>query len=72
MARFLTAQNQDGGLLWACVDPLSLCTSPAAAERRFAAYLAPFTSDEPATDALIEAGGKPETVTAEQKPRRCR
>lgn len=58
--------------LWACVDPDSLCTSPAIGERRFAAYLAPFTDQHEARQALIEAGADPATITDEIRPRRCR
>ena len=58
--------------LWACVDDLTLCTSPTVAERRFTAYLAPFCLPVDARQALIEAGADPASITDEVRPRRRR
>lgn len=58
--------------LWACIDQETLCTSPAVADRRFPAYLAPFTSDCVAREALLNAGAEPQSITNEIRPKRCR
>jgi hypothetical protein len=58
--------------LWACIDPDSLCATPAIAERRFAAYLAPFVDEAEARQALLEAGADPQTIVAEQRKARRR
>jgi len=70
-SRFLTG-NRGVELLWACIDPDSLCSSPAIGERRFAAYLAPFVAEQEARQALLEAGANPDTVTIELRPKRSR
>lgn len=54
--RFLTARLPDGSLRWACIDEMSLCTAPVVAERRFAAYLAPFVDEQQARLALLDVG----------------
>ena len=71
VARFLTAEHGDQ-LRWACVDELSLCTAPGIAERRFAAYLAPFVDEQDARQALVEAGCDPDSITSEIQPKRAR
>lgn len=71
MARFLTGR-QGGALLWACIDPDSLCTAPAIGDRRFPSYLAPFASAAEARQALVDAGCDGATIIEEIKPRRCR
>lgn len=62
---FLIGQLQDGGTAWACIDPDTLCTSPAIAERRFAAYLAPFLDEADARQSLLEAGARADTIAPE-------
>lgn len=68
-SRFLIGRRGDE-LLWACVDEASLCASPTIAERRFAAYLAPFADGADARRALLEAGA--DTITDEIRPKRGR
>lgn len=55
-SRFLIGRLPDGSKAWASIDESSLCTVPLVAPRRFPAFLAPFTSEAAAHDALIAAG----------------
>lgn len=71
MANFLTGRAIDGSTIWACIDD-SLCTSPAVAERRFAAYMTPFADEQEARQALLEAGAKADTIAAELRSARQR
>lgn len=64
---FLTARMPDGTTGWACVDPDSLCSSPAIRERRFASYLSPFPTEEDARRALLDAGADPGSIAAPLK-----
>jgi hypothetical protein len=56
-ARFLTGQGSDG-LLWASFDELAHHLQGRVCERRFAAYCAPYKSEDEARQALIAAGAK--------------
>lgn len=67
---FLIAQHPRRGTLWAAVDKNARFPKAEIAERRFGAYLAPFTSEDDARDALIAAGGV--HVEAEDRKRRGR
>lgn len=71
MAQFLTALSGDQ-LLWACVDPDSLCSAPLLGERRFQAYLAPFVIESDARQAMLAAGVDPSSIGAEAGDRRKR
>lgn len=55
--RFLTAEHPEHGTLWAAIDPDAHHLDSRVAQRRFAAFLAPFRSEEEAAAALLEAGG---------------
>lgn len=55
-SRFLVGTHPDRGLLWASVHPNVNYLEPRITEGRFAAYLAPFRSEEAARAALLETG----------------
>jgi len=55
---FLIGQHPDRGALWAAVDPNARFTKAEIAERRFAAYLAPFSDEVTARAALAAAGAR--------------
>jgi len=69
---FLTARMPDGSTWWACIDGNSLCSTSSIAGRRFAAYLAPFTEESEARQALLDGGADPQTISAEVRPKRAR
>lgn len=54
MTRFLTANEKQ---LWAAIEPDTRCDKPKVRDRRFAAWLAPFKTEEDAAAALLGAGG---------------
>lgn len=54
--KFLTGRHPERGLLWASIDPNVNYLEPRISEGRFAAYLAPFRSEEAARAALLETG----------------
>ncbi len=54
--RFLIGQHPDQGELWAAIDTQAHHLHPGVRERRFAAYLSPYPSEEAARHALIAAG----------------
>lgn len=56
MSRFLTATHPKHGTLWAAIDEDVHHLTGRVAERRFAAFLAPFKSEAEAAAALIDAG----------------
>jgi hypothetical protein len=66
--RFLIGRHPARGLLWVAVDPKVNFLEPQITESRFAAYLAPYTSEEAAREALIAAGAV--NIEAEQGKRR--
>jgi hypothetical protein len=68
--RFLTGRHPQRGLLWAAIDPKVNYLEPQVTESRFAAYLAPFPSDEPARQALLTAGADPASLVEERRRRR--
>lgn len=51
--KFLIGRHPDRGLLWASVDPSVHYLEPRITEGRFAAYLAPFRSEDEARTALL-------------------
>jgi hypothetical protein len=55
---FLIGQHPRRGALWAAIDPQARFTKAEVADRRFSAYLAPFTSEEAARAALGAAGAQ--------------
>ena len=65
--RFLVGRHPDRGLLWASVDANVNYLEPRLTEGRFAAYLAPFTSEDAARAALIAAGA--EHIEVEERSR---
>jgi hypothetical protein len=67
---FLTGRRPDGALLWACVDPDCSGRDPEIGERRFSAYVRPFTSEDDARAALVAAGAG--TIELEQRPSKRR
>jgi len=67
MIRFVTANEKQ---LWAAIAPDSRCAAPAVRERRFAAYLAPFKTEEEANAALLEAGGVLDIIKPPSAPGR--
>ena len=56
--KFLVGKQPNGGLLWASVDPNVNYLEPRLTESRFAAYLAPFTSEDAARAAMRDPGAK--------------
>jgi hypothetical protein len=70
--KFLTGHHAERGLLWASIDSNVHYLKPQVAETRFAGYLAPFTSEDAAREALIAAGAM--NIEAEQRsaPQRAR
>jgi hypothetical protein len=54
---FLTAYHPEHGRLWAAIDRHAHHLTGRVCERRFAAFCAPFRSEEDAAKALLEAGG---------------
>jgi hypothetical protein len=54
MARFVTANDKT---LWAAIDPDSHHLNGRVCERKFAAYLAPFRTEDEAIAALLAADG---------------
>jgi hypothetical protein len=54
--KFLIGKHPDRGLLWASVDPNVNYLEPRITEGRFAAYLAPYRSEDAAREALLGAG----------------
>ena len=66
--QFLTGKHPTRGLLWASIDPNVNYLEPRITEGRFAAYLAPFRSEEAARAALSEAGAT--HIEAEGRKRR--
>jgi hypothetical protein len=66
---FLTGRHPDRGLLWASVDPNVNYLEPHITEGRFAAYLAPYRSEDAAREALGEAGAT--HIEAEAGRKRC-
>lgn len=62
---FLIGHHPRRGLLWASIDTTSHHLEGQVAERRFAAYLAPYRSEEDARAALIAAGAG--NIEAEQR-----
>lgn len=69
MTRFITA---NGNALWAAIEPDTRCQAPQIAERRFAAYLKPFASEDSAIAALVAAGGSIDPVSPPPRPGRIR
>jgi len=67
-SRFLTGRS-NVAVLWACIDGDSLCGAPAIGARRFQAYLAPFSDEPDARQALLDAGADPLTIAAEERRR---
>jgi hypothetical protein len=67
MSRFLTANDRT---LWAAIDPDSHHLEGKVRERRFAAYLEPFKSEEEAAAALLEAGGVLDVIVPPRPPGR--
>lgn len=55
---FLIGHHPRRGQLWAAIDGNARFTKADVAERRFGAYLAPFTTEEDARAALIAAGAQ--------------
>lgn len=55
--RFLTATHPKHGRLWAAIEETAHHVEPRVCERRFGAYLAPFSDEQHAAAALLEAGG---------------
>ncbi len=68
--KFLIGRHPERGVLWASIDPAVHYLEPQITEGRFAAYLAPFTSEEAARAALIDAGAV--NLEAEERKRRGR
>jgi hypothetical protein len=54
--RFATGLHPERGRLWAAFDPNAHHLQGQVAERRFAAFLAPFRNADEAEAALIKAG----------------
>lgn len=67
---FLIGDHPQRGALWAAVDPGARFLKPEVSNRRFSAYLAPFTNEADARAALIAAGAM--HVEAEQRAKRAR
>ena len=53
---FLIGQHPDRGALWAAIEPAAHHVNASIADRRFAAYMAPFRSEAEARVALVAAG----------------
>jgi hypothetical protein len=68
--KFLTGKHPQRGLLWAAIDGNVNYLEPRITETRFAAYLAPFASEEAAREALSRAGAV--NIEAEVRKRRGR
>jgi hypothetical protein len=66
--RFLIGRHPQRGLLWTAIDPNVNYLEPRITETRFAAYLAPFRSEDEARVALIAAGAA--HIEAEARKRR--
>jgi hypothetical protein len=66
--RFLIGRHPERGLLWAAIDGNVNYLEPRITETRFAAYLAPYTTEEAAHDALLAAGA--DHMQAEVRKRR--
>jgi hypothetical protein len=66
--RFLIGRHPERGLMWAAIDCNVNYLEPRITETRFAAYLAPFRSEDDARDALIAAGA--EHIEAEVRKKR--
>jgi hypothetical protein len=64
---FLIGRHPDRGLLWASIDPSARFLAAEIAQQRFAAYLAPFTSEDAARAALTAAGA--ERIEIEERRR---
>jgi hypothetical protein len=58
MSKFVTASHPQRGTLWAAVDASTHHLEGRIAERRFAAFLAPFSSVPEAEAALTAAGAR--------------
>ena len=67
MTRFVTANAKT---LWAGIDPDSHHVNCRVCERKFAAFCAPFKSEEEAIAALLEAGGVLDVIAEPSKPGR--
>lgn len=67
--RFVTAND---GTLWAGICPDTHHVEPKVCDRRFAAYLAPFRSEEDATVALLAAGAVIDSIASSSKPGRVK
>ena len=67
---FLIATLADGAERWAAIDPYAHHLEARIGERRFAAYLAPFATEEAAREALIAAGAEHITIEARKRARR--
>ena len=65
---FLIGKLPSGEQCWAAIDPTARYTEHAIAERRFGAYLRPFTTEEDARAALIAAGAQ--AIEVEVRKRR--
>ncbi|MEO8455256.1 MAG: hypothetical protein ABI454_08850 [Sphingomicrobium sp.] len=70
MSCFLTGEHPEHGKLWAAVDPDAHHLSGRVCQRRFAAYLAPFRSEEEALQVLLAAGAVLEDPTAPRSNQR--
>jgi hypothetical protein len=69
-AKFLIGRHSKRGLLWASIDEHVNYLEPRITEGRFAAYLAPFRSEDAARAALLETGAI--YIEAEDRKRRGR
>lgn len=65
--RFLVGKLPDGSERWAAIDPSARFLKASIGERRFQAYMAPFTSEEAAREALTVAGA--DNIAAEERKR---
>lgn len=65
--RFMTA---NGKTLWAGIDDTAHHLTGRVCERRFAAFLAPFKTEQDAIEALLEAGGVLDVAAMPAKPGR--
>lgn len=67
--RFLIGRSTDGSTLWTAIDGNAHHLESRVEAQRFAAYLAPFQTEESARQALLAAGA--EHIEAEGRKRRA-
>lgn len=71
--RFMIGKSKNTShSLWAGIDEDAHHIDGRVCERRFPAYCAPFTSEAQAREALIKEGCDPDSIIAENRPKRTR